>query len=52
MNYQDFKEAWANEMARLCEEQPEADLDDLKREAFDNVLKQKDEDSEDRKRKS
>lgn len=48
--YQDFKEAWANEMARLCDEQPEADLDDLKRGAFDNVLKQTNDNQQDQKR--
>lgn len=50
--FQDFKEAWANEMGRLCEEHPEAELDDLKREAEKEVMtvKQTNDNQQDQKR--
>lgn len=39
MTYHDYKDRFAAALERLCEEYPEADLDDLKREAEQLTIK-------------
>lgn len=51
-SYQTYKDRYAAALERLCEEQPEADLDDLKREAEKQVttVKQTNDNQQDQKR--